>query len=130
MIGTGAQATWVQINLISALTNCNIVVPTVDELAACTTAQEVAAIPVPNAIGVISFKGSAIFIPAPALRSAILASNTQNPFKLIPLMLATARAFDAAYANDGNMTGTAITHADDLNAWLYGVKQGLINKTR
>jgi hypothetical protein len=28
------------------------------------------------------------------------------------------------------MKGTAITHSDDLNAWLYGVKEGLINKTR
>jgi hypothetical protein len=28
------------------------------------------------------------------------------------------------------MTGTSITHSDDLNTWLYGVKQGLINKTR
>jgi hypothetical protein len=44
-------------------------------------------------------------------------------------MLATARAFDAAHANDGNMTGTAITNSDDLNVWLYGVKQGLIDKT-
>jgi hypothetical protein len=45
-------------------------------------------------------------------------------------MLATARAFVAAPANNGNMTGMAITHSDDLNTWLYGVKQGLINKMR
>jgi hypothetical protein len=71
-----AQATWVNINLTSALADCNIVVPTVDELAACTTAQEVAAIPAPNVNGLVGFEGSAIFIPAPALRNAILASNT------------------------------------------------------
>ena len=115
----GAQATWAKINLISALTNCSIVVPTVDELAACSTAQEAAEIPVPNIIGLIGFEGSAIFIPAPALSNAILASNSQNPFELIPLMSATARAFDAAHANNGNMKGTATTHSDDLNAWLY-----------
>ena len=66
----------------------------------CTTAQEVAAIPVPNAIGLVGFKSSVIFIPAPALRNAILALNTQDPFELIPLMSATARAFDTAHAND------------------------------
>ncbi len=76
MFGMEAQATWVQINLILVHANCNKVVPTVDELAACTTTQEVAAIPVPNAIGIVGFKGSSIFIPAQALRNAMLASNT------------------------------------------------------
>ena len=42
-------------------------------------------------------------------------------------MLETARAFDAAHANNGNVNGTANTHSDDLNAWLFGVKEGLIN---
>jgi hypothetical protein len=130
MIGLEAQATWVQINLVSALANCNIVVPTVHKLSACTIAQEVAVIPVPEENGVVRFGGSAIFILAPALRNAILALNTQNPVELIPLMSATARAFDAAHANDVNMVCTAITHSDDLNAWLYGVKQGLINETK
>ncbi len=130
MIGIGAQATWVKINLISALANCNIIVRTVNELAACTTAQEVATIPVPKVIGVVGFEGSAIFILAPVLRNAILVSNTQNPFETIPVILATATAFDAAHANNGNMTGTAITHSDDINAWLYVLKQGLINKRR
>jgi hypothetical protein len=76
MIDLGAQATWVKINLTSALADCNIVVPTVGELAACTTAQAVAEIPAPNIIILVGFKGSAIFILAPALRNAILGSNT------------------------------------------------------
>jgi hypothetical protein len=45
-------------------------------------------------------------------------------------MRTTAKAFLAVHENDGNMVGTAITHSDDLNAWIYGVQQGLINKTR
>jgi hypothetical protein len=109
---------------------CNIVVQTVNELSACITTQEVAAIPVPDKIGVVGFEGMAIFVPAPALRNAILASNTQNPLELIPLMSATARAFDVAHANNGNMICKAITCSDDLNAWLCSVKQGLINKMR
>jgi hypothetical protein len=129
MTGLGAQATWVKINLTSALADCNIVVPTVNELTATTTTQEVATILAPNAIGLVGFRGS-IFIPAPALRNAILVSNTQNPCKLIPLILEIARAFDAAHANNENMNGTATTHSDDLNAWLFGVTEGLINETR
>jgi hypothetical protein len=127
MIGLGAQATWVKINLTSVLVECNIVVPMVDKLAACTTAQEVVEIQVPNATGIMGFEGSAISILAPALRNTILASNTWDPCKRIPLMSATARVFDAAHTNNGNMKGTATTHSDDLNAWLFGVKEGLIN---
>jgi hypothetical protein len=66
LIGLGAQATWVQINLRTALANCNIIVPEVDEIAGCTTAQEVNNIPIQDRNGVVNFKGSAIFAPAPA----------------------------------------------------------------
>ncbi len=113
----------------SALTDCNIVVSTVQELSDCTIAQEVEDIQAPEVIGVICFEGSAIFI-APALRNAILASNTQEPFKLIPLMTATTRALDAAHVNNGNMQEMAITHTEDLNAWSYGIKCGLIPEIR
>jgi hypothetical protein len=47
LIGLGTQAKWVQINFKSALANCNIVVPTVQELADCATAQEVKDILIP-----------------------------------------------------------------------------------
>jgi hypothetical protein len=129
LIGLGTQAMWVQINLISALTNCNIVVPTVQELSDCKTAQEVNDIPIPAVNGFVGFERLVIFIPTPALRNAMFATNIQDPIEQIPLMTTTARDFDnAAQAN--NMQGTALTHADDLNAWLYRVKWGLINETR
>jgi hypothetical protein len=93
------------------------------------TAQEVNDIPIPAENGLVGFEGLAIFIPASALRNVILATNIRPPFKLIPLTTTMARDFhNAAQAN--NMQGTALTHADDLNAWLYGVKRGRINETR
>ncbi len=64
LIGLGAQATWVQIDLRTALENCNIIVPEVNEIAGCTTAQEVKDIPIPDENGVVNFKGLAIFAPA------------------------------------------------------------------
>jgi hypothetical protein len=126
MLGLGTQVTRVNLVSNSALANCNIVVPTDDEIAACTTTEEVEDIPAPEENSLVRFKGLAIFIPAPALRNKILAWNIRNPFELILLMRITARAFDTAHENNEIILRTAITHADDLNAWLYGVKKGLI----
>jgi hypothetical protein len=130
LIGLGAQATWAQTDLRTALTNCNIIVPKVDEIAGCTTAQEVNDILIPDKNGVVNFKGSAIFAPAPAHRNAILATNTRDPFELIPMLTRLAIEFDEAVEDNEERNGTATTHADDLNAWLYGVKRGLIPETR
>ena len=63
-----------------------IVVPTVQQLAECKTAQDVADIPAPNANGLVGFEGSTIFIPGPVLRDAILNANTTTPSELIPIV--------------------------------------------
>jgi hypothetical protein len=47
MLGMGTQAVSVLVDLNSALANCNIIVPTVNELSGCKTAQEVEDIPIP-----------------------------------------------------------------------------------
>jgi hypothetical protein len=79
----------------------------------------------------VGFEGSAIFIPGPVLRSAILMSNTKDPFRLIPLMTRTAREFDLAQTkNNTILQEKTITHSDNLNAWLYSMKVGSINKKR
>ena len=130
MLGMGSQAISVLIDLNSAFADCNIVVPTVQQLAECETAQDVANIPTPNANGLVGFEGSAIFIPGPVLRNVILTANTTNPSELIPIVSAAARAFDLENANAENMRGNAVTHGDDLLAWLYGVRIGLITETR
>jgi hypothetical protein len=64
MLGMGPQAVSVLVELNSALANCDIIVPTVDELSGCTTAQEVEDIPAPTG-NVLGFEGSAIYIPGP-----------------------------------------------------------------
>jgi hypothetical protein len=56
---------------------CNIVVPTVQELSKCETAQEVLSISVPGEIGMVGFKGSENFIPGPVLRNTIVMLNTR-----------------------------------------------------
>jgi hypothetical protein len=62
MIGMGPQAVSILVNLNLVLMNCNIIVPTVDKLSGCTTAQEIKDIPNPVE-GVPGFEGSAIYIP-------------------------------------------------------------------
>jgi hypothetical protein len=38
--------------------------------------------------------------------------------------------FDEAVEDNKERNSTATTHADDLKAWLYGIKRGLIPETR
>ena len=126
----GSQAVSVLVDLNLALTNCIIIVPTVLELLGCTTAQEVKDIPSPTG-GVIGFEGSSIYIPGPIFQNIIITSGLTNPFELIPLMNTTARAFEAeTRATQVVLNGNPINHADDINAWLYGVHQGTIPEMR
>ena len=115
-LGQGTQAMYVFIDLRTALADCQILVLAVTDLSDCKSAQDVANIPAPEEIGLVDFKGSSIFIPAPVLRNAILASGTNEPFELIPIVTEAARNFDSDHEEDEMITNLTITHADDLNA--------------
>jgi hypothetical protein len=131
MLGMGTQSASILIDLNLALANCNIIVPTVDELSGSGTAQEVEDIPIPAANRLVKFKGSAIFIPGPFLQNAIITSNLKDPFDLIPLMNSRARVFETKVVDIlAEINGNPVNHTDDLNAWLYGVRQGTIPETR
>jgi hypothetical protein len=131
MLGIRTQAVSVLVNLNLALANCNIIVPTVNKLSGCTTAQEVEDIPIPAANAIVGFEGSAIFIPDPFLQNAIITSNTNDPFNLIPLMNSRARDFEAEVVDIlAEMNGNPVNHANNLNAWLYGIRQCTIPETR
>ncbi len=84
MIGLGARSACILPDLNSAFADIRIVIPSVHELAACETAEEVANIPTPDVNGAVGFEGSGIFIPGPVLRNAIIESNSKDPFELIP----------------------------------------------
>jgi hypothetical protein len=73
----------------------------------------------------VGFEGSAIFIPSPVFQNAMLMLNTKNPSKLIPIISKKARSFDIP-----KFQSTAVHHAEDLSAWLYGVKIVVVPKTR
>jgi hypothetical protein len=90
LLGLGNQATPVKIVLNTVVADFNIFVPTIKELLACRNTIEVKALPITEDNGVVGFEGSAVFIPAPELRNAILKSNSQDPFDLIPVVTAAA----------------------------------------
>ena len=76
MLGLGAHATCVLIDLRTALADCQIVVPAVTDLSDCESAEYVANIPAPEENGLVGFESLSILIPSPVLRDAILASTT------------------------------------------------------
>ncbi len=131
MLGMGTQSVSILVNLNLALANCNIIVPTFNKPSGCKTAQEVKDIQIPATNGLIGFEGSAISIPGPFLQNAIIMSNTNDPFNLIPLMNSRARDFETKVEDIlAEMNRNPVNHADNLNAWLYGVRQGTIPETR
>ena len=125
MIGLGARATSIFPVLNSALEDIHVVVPSVQELSGCESAQDVENIPALDQNGEKGFEGSAIFIPGPVLRNAIIESNSRNPSELIPIIYQTAWTFD----QERNIN-SAIPRADDLCAWIWSVKEGLVPETR
>jgi hypothetical protein len=50
----------------------------------------------------------------------------KHPFKIIPIISHAAKSFDEEH----ELKATAVTLVDDLSAWLYGMKVGLVPKTR
>ncbi len=79
----------------------------------------------PEEDAVLGFEGSAVYIPGPVLRNIIIESTSRDPFELIPILAQAAKAFDQEHAG-----AKAVEHADDLCAWLYSVKAGLILEMR
>jgi hypothetical protein len=128
MLGLSIHATYILVDLRTALVDCQMVVPTVTDLSDYKTAKDVANIPAPEENGLVGFEGSSVFIPASVLHNAILASGTNKPCELILIVTEAARTFDSEHEEDETMTILAIiTHADNLNSWLHGAKVGSIN---
>jgi hypothetical protein len=65
MLGLGPHSICVLLDLKTAFTDLSIVVPSVQDLAGCISAEQVQNIPAPEENGLVGFKGSAIFIPSP-----------------------------------------------------------------
>ena len=102
---------------------CNLVTLTIDALCECTTATatEVAELEAPDENGLVTYPGSASFLPAPWLADAVVAANSSDPFLLITVVNAAATAFDLEHEEDASFVTSAADHAGDFILWASGI---------
>ena len=91
---TGEITTVFEVKPLTLMVECNLVTPTIDALRECRTATEVAEVEVPDENGLVTYPGSASFLPAPWLADAVIAANSSDPFLLITVVNAAATVFD------------------------------------
>jgi hypothetical protein len=71
--GTGEIATVFEVNPLTLMAECNLVSPTIlNALRECSTATEVAELEAPDENGLVTYPGSASFLPAPWLADAVV----------------------------------------------------------
>jgi hypothetical protein len=104
------------------MADCNLVTPTIDALRECTTATKVAKIEAPNENGLVTYPGSATFLPAPWLAEAVIAANSSDPFLLIAIVNASA-------TEDEDYVTSAEDHAGDFLLWSWAVGAGRVSET-
>ncbi len=141
MLGFGAWAIGILMDVHSAYANIQIIVPSVQDLAGCESADDVTNIPAPDENGDVRFEGLAIFIPGPIFQNSIIESNSKTPFEIQTYSdpLSSSESFNQNYSDplsssesfdQKHVGAAAVNHANDLYAWLYGMKAGLVPETR
>jgi hypothetical protein len=119
--GTGSLATVFKVDHLTLMAECNLVTPTIDTLWECKTEIEVAKIEAPEENGIVTYPGSASFLPAPWLADAVIAANPSNPYLLLTTVNAAATAFNLKHKEDANHITTAGDHAGDFILWAWGI---------
>ena len=114
LLGTGSRATAFIIDRQTLLNRCNMITPTIDELQERSNEDEVKAVNAPAEGALVTYPGSASFLPAPWLRDTVISSGTSNYAKLIAEVNAAAFEFDAEHEEDENYITTAAVHAADF----------------
>ena len=130
LLGTGSRATAFIIDRQTLLNPCNMITPTIDELQECSNEDEVKAVNAPAEGGLVTYPGSASFLPAPWLRDTVMSSGTSNYAKLITEVNAAAFEFDAEHEEDENYVTSAAVHAADFILWAWGAGNGLATATK
>jgi hypothetical protein len=111
LLGTGSLKTVFEVDHLALMAKCNLVTPTIDALQKCMTAIKVAKVEAPVENGIVTYPGSASFLPAPWLADAVIAANLSNPFLLITTVNVAATAFDLEHKKDENYITSVADHA-------------------
>jgi hypothetical protein len=127
---TGSLATVFEVDHLTLMAECNLVTPTIDELQECKKETKVAEVETPEENGLVTYPGSASFLPAPWLADAVRAANSSNPFLLITTVNAAATVCDLEHEEDENYITTAVDHAGDFILWAWGIGADQVSATR
>jgi len=128
--GTGEFTTVFEVKQLTLMAECNLVTLTIDALCECTTATEVAEVEAPDENGLVTYPGSATFLPAPWLADAVVAANLSNLFLLITVVNAPATTFYLEHEEDENYITSAIDHAGDFILWAWGIGADRVSAIR
>jgi len=71
--------------------------------------------------GLVTYPGSASFLPTPWLADSVVAANSSDPFLLITVVNAAATAFDLEHEEDESFIVSAADHASDFILWAWGI---------
>jgi hypothetical protein len=112
------------------MVECNLVTPTINVLRECTTAIEVTKVEATDTNGLVTYPGSASFLPAPWLADAVIAANSSNPFLLITVVNAAATVYDKEHEEDEDYITSAADHAGDFFLWAWGIGAEQFRATR
>jgi hypothetical protein len=129
LLGTGSLATVFEVDHLTLMVECNLVTPTTDKLWECKTETKVAKIEAPEENGLVTYPGSASFLPAPWLADAVMAANSSNPFLLIATVNTAATVFHLEHEEDENYITTAVDHAGNFILWAWGIGADRVSAT-
>ena len=129
LIGATRSAPIVTVNNVAITENCEIIIPSIEDILACNDLEELLNLtaPLDDTIG---YSGSATFLPPPWLLNAVIDAQTDDPLKLILAVKQGATIFNNSQlaANPTYIPNTAQT-VNHFITWAWGVKNNLIPPT-
>eukprot|EP00957_Ditylum_brightwellii_P028490 2150911-Ditylum_brightwellii.AAC.1 len=125
LVWMGPSTTGVEVESKSIVQGCNLVILSIEDTKGCNDKDGLNALPIPAQPGVVTFQSCACFVPAPIRCNAIINTDTDQLFKLIPMVFTVTKAF-----NKEHSSADATKHAEDFVLWAWGVKHRKVSETR
>ena len=113
------------------LLSIQVIVPTIEDINACLTVNDLLALPMDNAASIINLEALRSFFPAPFLPSAILAAGSLSPLALILMGRAAREELINTHNEDEDFDEEDVTaHVKLFSLWCLGVLQGKVAESR
>jgi hypothetical protein len=133
LVGIGPSAIPVVVDHIAALRSTQAIVPPIEDIVGCPTADDLAALPTPlaNGSGLVNLEALSCFIPTPFLHNAILALDSFSPLALIVAARAAQEENIRVHKGEEDFDeGNVTAHIDLFSLLCVSVHQGQIAETR